>query len=84
MDLGEPTLVGRAIVKELAFPRTQEFAIEYQDGADWKSVVTGTTIAGDKTYDFTPVKAQIFRLNILKASEVPTIDEFRILPPRSN
>jgi alpha-L-fucosidase len=81
VDLGQPTRVGRAVVEELAFHRTQEFAIEYHDGDAWKAVVKGTTIAGDRTFRFRPVTARIFRLNILKASEVPTIEEFQLFPP---
>jgi len=81
VDIGAPTLVGRAVVKELGYHRTQEFAIEYKEGEAWKAVVTGTTIAGEKTVDFTPVTAQFFRLNIRKASEVPTIEEFQLFKP---
>ncbi len=78
VDLGKDTQVGKAVVVETSFPRTQEFAIEYKDGESWKPVVTGTTIAGNKTYEFKPVKARYFRLNIIKANEVPTIDEFQL------
>jgi alpha-L-fucosidase len=81
VDLGAPVSVGRAVIMELAFPRTQQFAVEYQDGEAWKPLVTGTTIAGEKTLDFTPVTARRFRLDILKASEVPTIEEFQLFPP---
>ena len=78
VDLGKDTQVGKSVVIETSFPRTQEFAIEYKDGDSWKPVVTGTTIAGTKTYEFKPVKARYFRLNIIKANEVPTIDEFQL------
>ena len=69
------------MVKEISFPRTQKFAIEYKDGEVWKPVLTGTTIAGSKAFDFPPVTARCFRLNILQAGEVPTIDEFQLLDP---
>ena len=69
------------MIKELAFPRTQQFAIEYKDGEAWKPLVAGSTIDGEKTLDFTPVTARQFRLHILKASEVPTIEEFQLFPP---
>ena len=81
IDLGVPLLVSRAVVKELGFHRTQQFAIEYRDGESWKPLVTGTKIAGERTFAFPPVKAQCFRLNILKASEVPTIEEFQLYGP---
>lgn len=79
VDLGATARVGRAIIKELEFPRTEQFAIEYKDGDTWKAVVSGTTIGGAKTFDFPPVSARYFRLNILKANEVPTLEEFLLL-----
>ncbi len=81
VDLGAPTLVGRAVIKELAYPRTEEFAVEYKDGDAWKPLVAGSRIAGEKAFTFAPVTARQFRLNILKASEVPTIEEFELFPP---
>jgi len=76
------TRIGQALVKELGFQRTQEFAIEYKDGETWKELVKGTTIAGEKTFTFAPVSARYVRLNILKANEVPTIEEFQLFPPK--
>ena len=73
--------VGRVVIKELAYPRTQEFAVECKDGETWKPLITGTTIAGEKEFRFAPVTARQFRVNILKASEVPTIEEFELFPP---
>ena len=81
VDLGRRPRVGRAVIMELAYPRTQEFAMEYKVGDAWKPLVTGTAIAGEKTLNFAPVTARQFRLNILKASEVPTIEEFQLFPP---
>jgi len=81
VDLGKPMTVGRAVIKELNYPRTRQFAIEYKDGETWKPVVAGKTIGDEKSYDFPPVEGRFFRLNILKASEVPTIEEFQLYPP---
>ncbi|MCX6879636.1 MAG: alpha-L-fucosidase [Verrucomicrobia bacterium] len=81
IDLGKPATVGRVVVKELNFHPTQQFAIEYKDGEAWKTVVTGTTIVGEKTLRFPAVQAQIFRLNIVKANAVPTIEEFQLFAP---
>jgi hypothetical protein len=82
VDLGTTTQVSRAVVKELEFPRTEQFAIEYKDGESWKPVFTGTTLEGGKSYDVPPVSARFFRLNILKANEVPTIEEVQFLNPK--
>jgi len=81
VDLGAPTPVSRAIVVEFASRRTEQFAIEYKDGDTWKPLVTGTSIDSSKSFDFPPVTARYFRLNILKANEVPTITEFQLFNP---
>ena len=71
---------GRAVIKELAFPRTQQFAVEYKDGergSPW-SPARRSTARRRLTSRLT---ARQFRLDILKASEVPTIEEFELFPP---
>jgi alpha-L-fucosidase len=81
VDLGQPQRVGRAVISELQYPRTRQFAIECLDGQTWKPLAKGTTIEGAKVLDFAPVTARQFRLNILEATEVPTIEEFGVYPP---
>lgn len=81
VDLEAETLVARAVVMEIGYRRTQKFAIEYRAGDAWKPLAGGTTIAGRRSYDFTPVKARHVRLNILEANEVPTIEEFQLFGP---
>lgn len=81
VDLGCPMLVGQAVIKELGYHRTQKFAIECKNGEGWKELAKGTTIAGTKVIDFKPITARHFRLNVQKANEVPTIEEFELYPP---
>jgi len=81
VDLGQQQRVGRAVISELQYPRTRQFAVECLDGQTWKPLARGTTIAGTRTVDFPPVTARQFRLNILEATEVPTIEEFGVYPP---
>jgi alpha-L-fucosidase len=81
IDLGKETAIGRAVVIEIAYPRTQEFVIEYKAGDEWKPLHRGTTIAGRRAYDFPTVNARFVRLNILKANEVPSIEEFHVYAP---
>ncbi|MCX6996876.1 MAG: discoidin domain-containing protein [Kiritimatiellaeota bacterium] len=80
VDLGQPQRVGRAVISELQYPRTRQFAVEVLDGQAWKPLARGTTIGGTKVLDFAPVTARQFRLNILEAVEVPTIEEFGLYP----
>lgn len=81
IDLGKETPIGRAVVMEIGYPRTQEFVIEYKVGNLWKPLHRGTTIAGRRAYDFPAVTARHVRLNIIKANEVPTIEEFHVYAP---
>ena len=81
VDLGKPQEIGRAVVTEISYPRTQDFAIEYQDGDVWKGIYRGTRIGGCRVYDFPAVSARYVRLKILKADEVPTIEEFQLYAP---
>ncbi|MCX6879066.1 MAG: alpha-L-fucosidase [Verrucomicrobia bacterium] len=81
VDFGQPQRVGRAVVSELHYPRTRRFAVEYLDGQTWQPLAKGTTIAGTNVLDFAPVTASQFRLNILEAADVPTIEEFGLYPP---
>jgi alpha-L-fucosidase len=78
VDLETATRIRRAVVMELAYPRTRKFAIEYKHGETWKELVHGTTIAGTRAYQFEPVTARYVRLNIIEAAEVPTIEEFQL------
>jgi len=59
----------------------QSFSVEVQQGGTWREVAHGTTINGQKVFSFAPVNARRVRLTIHKASEVPTLEEFRVLAP---
>ena len=80
VDLGNETSICRATVIE-TFKRIQEFAIEYRQGETWKELAHGTTVGPEKQIDFPPVSARHVRLNILKASDTPTIEEFQVFGP---
>ncbi|MBI5832812.1 MAG: alpha-L-fucosidase [Armatimonadetes bacterium] len=82
VDLGQPRLVARVVVKELGFHRTQRFAIELsRDGSIWETVATGETLAGTRTFDFEPRLVRRVRLNVLAANEVPTIESVEVYGP---
>ena len=76
IDLGRRATFTHARISE-AFPnRVRKFQLEYLDGNDWKTFVTGTTIGESWSREFAPVTAQQVRLNILESSDGPTIWEF--------
>ncbi len=55
-----------------------EYLQAQQDGA-WKTIATGKTLGRGKEISFAPVTARVFRLNILKADDLPTICEFELI-----
>jgi len=78
VDLGEPKTVDRAAISEAYAPRVRQFEIQVKEGESWKTIHRGATIGEECELSFAPVKAQVFRLNILKASEGPTIWELQL------
>jgi hypothetical protein len=57
----------------------QKFEFQYRDEDNWKNIFTGTTLGDNFQKSFQPVTAHEFRLNILDASEGPTINEIQFL-----
>ena len=82
VDLGQECTIGRVMISEIAAARTLEFIVEGKDdGGTWKTLVTGTTIGDEKMIEFPAVQARHVRLNILKAKDTPTINEFQVFAP---
>ncbi len=80
VDLGKPTTFSRVMIDEWAEggKRVQSFELQYQDSNKWKTFHRGTTIGTLWEKTFEPVTAQRVRLNILEATEGPTINEFEV------
>ncbi|MCF7731292.1 MAG: alpha-L-fucosidase [Akkermansiaceae bacterium] len=81
VDLGRETAVSCAVIQE-GWDRTRRFSVQYKVGNDWKDAATGTTIGENLKLKFAPVTARVFRLNITDATDVPTIWEFQLFPPK--
>jgi hypothetical protein len=77
VDLGKETTVSRAVIQE-GWDRTLRFSVQYKAGDEWKDAAAGTTIGAYRELRFAPVKAQVWRLRITDASDVPTIWEFQL------
>ena len=71
VDFGEPKAFDRAMVLEAQWNRTQSYRVEYLEGE----------ALGDVVLEFEPITAQKVRLNILEATDVPTLWEFHLYPP---
>jgi alpha-L-fucosidase len=77
VDFLKPRMVSRVWISEAYAGRVQKFELQYRDGGDWKTLFAGTTLGDDFQKSFPSVTAQEFRLNILDASEGPTINEIK-------
>jgi alpha-L-fucosidase len=81
VDLGQPATFSRVAIKE-AYDRVRRFELQYKEGDAWKTFHEGTRIGEEYTKDIDPVTAQVVRLNILEATDGPTIWEFHLLAPK--
>jgi alpha-L-fucosidase len=78
LDLGRPMTFKQADISE-AFPnRVQKFELQWLDGSDWKTFLSGTTIGDSWSKSFPAVTAQRVRLNVLESTDGPTIWEFQL------
>jgi alpha-L-fucosidase len=80
VDFGQPVTVGEAMIDEAGWDRVRRFELQYMSDGAWQTIVAGTTLGAEKQLEFAPVTARQFRLNILEATDVPTIWEFQLLP----
>lgn len=81
VDLGKPVTFSRVSISE-EYGRIRRFELQYKDADTWKTFLQGTRIGDDYSQTFVPVTAQRVRLNILEATEGPTIWEFQLLAPK--
>ncbi len=80
-DLGKSeTIEGVRIQEAVPYTgRVTKFEFQYRDGQAWKTIFSGDNIGDHFEKKFEPVKAQEFRLNILDATEGPTIAEIEFV-----
>lgn len=76
VDLGAPVTISRAVIKE-AFDRVQSFELQQKVGDTWETFAKGSGIGERREVKFKPVTAQYVRLNILEATDGPTLWEFQ-------
>lgn len=78
VDLGKPQSFDRVQIEEAYAGRVKKFELQWKDGEEWRTIFAGTTLGEHFAQKFAPVTAQVVRLNILEASEGPTIWEFQL------
>ena len=75
----KPKTVSRVRISEAYPNRVRQFTFQYRDGNDWKTIFAGTTLGENYQKSFQPVTAREFRLNVLDATQGPTINEIELL-----
>ena len=78
VDMGKPVTFNRVKISE-EYERVREFELQYKNNGQWKTFTHGTKIGQNYIKDFEPVTAGEVRLNILDATDGPTIWEFQLL-----
>jgi alpha-L-fucosidase len=78
-DYGRPIKVGRARIIESQGERIQKFEIQYKAGGEWKTVCTGSKVGRWFEQEFEPVTASEFRVNILEATDGPSITDLEFI-----
>jgi alpha-L-fucosidase len=76
-DLGRPLTIQRVRMEEAEgySGRVKSFEFQYKEGAEWKTIFAGEKLGWDLQKSFPPVTAREFRLNILDASQGPTLSD---------
>jgi alpha-L-fucosidase len=77
VDLTKPKTFCRVWISE-AYDRIQKFELQEQKNGKWRTFYTGTAVGQDFNAEFEPVTARYVRLNILAATDVPTIWEVQL------
>jgi len=79
-DLGKPLTIQRIRIEEAIAERVQKFEFQHREGQEWKTIFTGQKIGRWFQMKFNqPVTAQEFRLNILDATDGPTIADIEFI-----
>ncbi len=78
VDLGESQSFERVQIEEAYPGRVKRFELQVQDGGEWKSFFHGTELGAHFVHKFPSVTGRKLRLNILEASEGPTLWEFQV------
>ncbi|MBN2307780.1 MAG: alpha-L-fucosidase [Candidatus Hydrogenedentes bacterium] len=83
IDLGKEVTFDRMTIDEACGTRVESYELQRRgDDGGWETVLTGGRIGPAFSREFEPITAREVRLNILKASEGPTLNEFDLYPVR--
>jgi alpha-L-fucosidase len=81
VDMGKPVTFNQVKISE-EYDRIRKFELQYRNNVQWKTFIDGTRIGQSYVKDFEPITAKQVRLDILDATNGPTIWEFQLLAPK--
>ncbi len=81
VDLGRPCTIDRAFLSE-AYNRIQQFELQAERDGRWETFARGGKIGSGLELKFASVTVQKVRLNVLQATDGPTIWEFLLFEPK--
>ena len=82
VDFGADRTFDKVLILEASWNRVRKFELQCLDGETWRVFFEGTTL-GNVLIRLKPVTAQRVRLNVLEATDVPTIWEVSLYPPEA-
>jgi len=80
VDLGRTCTIDRAWLSE-AYDRVEEFELQADRDGRWETFTRGGKIGPGLELKFAPVQVRRVRLNVLKATDGPTVWEFLLFEP---
>jgi len=78
VEFDKPKRVQRVAINEAVASRVQKFEFQYREANHWRTIFSGTTLGERFERKIDPVSAKEFRLNILEATDGPTISEIAL------
>jgi alpha-L-fucosidase len=81
VDLGKPTEFNRVFIDEAYAGRVKQFEFQFEQNGEWKTLFADISLGSNYQHKFNPITAQKVRLNILDATNGPTINEFQLFAP---
>ena len=81
IDLQQPTKISSALIIQECGQRIKKYQIEKFTDDKWESFYYSDNVQMENSVKFEPITATRIRLNILEATEGPTIAEFQVFAP---
>lgn len=75
VDFAKPRTFRQVRIQEAYAGRVRKFELQSRAGSTWTPFYSGTSLGADLKLEFAPVTAREFRLDILEATEGPTLNE---------